>query len=159
MDRVKKSKIFLICFISGMLAGLLIGISVFNILISYRIDMYFNKIAYLESIIEDKDLRLEKLEKSINNNNYIIKSIEVILLYEEDKINEADRIEIEKEIREKYNMLLGKEVKDIDSDMVIQILDKRIFRMSEKQYTLNIDRLILTDTLRIWVAVNLLEEI
>lgn len=139
------------CFFAGTLIGALIGAAAFNILISYRMDQFYQRIAYLEQTVLDKNLVLEKYEKNINTWSLIIKSIDVVLVFDGDEI---DKIEIAKNIKDKYSTLLGKEVNKIDPDLIIEIVDKRIFKIDDKEYKLKVNRLILTEILKIWISVE-----
>lgn len=138
------------CFIAGLIIGVLIGTAALCIIISYRMDMYYKRIVYLENMIQDKDSRLERLEKTINTKNLILKDIEIFLIFDGDEI---DKIEIEKSIKGKYSTLLGKEVGKIDAEIVIQVVDKRILKLKDKQYQLQVYRLALTETLKLWIKV------
>lgn len=146
---------FIICFVTGLLAGVLIGIVALSIIVSYRMDNYYKQISYLENIIRDKDERLEKLEKSINTQSHIIKDIEVNLIFDKGGNNdEIDEMEIEKVIKEKYNTLLGKEVKSVDAHIVVEVVDKRILKIQSGDYKLQVDKLILTEIMSIWIKVT-----
>ena len=85
--------------------------------------------------------------------------MEISLIFDADNqgknkiIDELDEIEMKKHIKEKYLLLLGKKVEDIDADMVSEIIDKRIFKLKEKEYHLNVKKLIITETLKIWIEV------
>jgi len=68
-----------------------------------------------------------------------------------------DNIEIQKVIKEKYNSLLGKKVKDLDADLLLQIIDQRILKMNDKEYRLNVNKLILSEILKIWVDIDIIE--
>ncbi len=148
----KKGQKFILCFIAGLVTGLLIGTAILSIIVSYRMDMHYKKIAYLETTIQDKNARLEKLEKSINTQYIILKDIEIILIFDGD---EMDKIEIEKAIKEKYSTLLGKEVKNIDPDILIEVADKRILKIEDREYRLHINKLILTEILKIFIKVEI----
>lgn len=145
---------YITCLISGLIIGTLIGVSFLTIIISYRMDEYYTNIALLEDIIEKKDTKLENLEKSINIQNLILKNIEIHLILEKDDIDDMDKIDIEKSIREKYDSLLGKEVKNIDPDILVEVINKRIFKIEDKEYRLYIERLILTETLQLYIRVE-----
>lgn len=145
---------FIICFITGLAIGIILGALVLSTLVSYRLDEQYRKITYLENIIQDKDSKLEKLESSINNRNIVLKDIVIELNFDGDEI---DKIDIEKTIREKYASLLGKEVKSLDEDLIIEVVDKRIFKIEDKEYKLQVSRLVLTETLRISVIVEHVE--
>ncbi|MBU5676332.1 hypothetical protein KQI88_07875 [Alkaliphilus sp. MSJ-5] len=150
-----KGQKFILCFIAGLVTGILIGTAILSIIVSYRMDMHYKKIAYLETTIQDKNARLEKLEKSINTQNIILKDIEIILIFDGDEMDEIDEIEIEKAIKEKYSTLLGKEVKNIDPDILIEVADKRILKIEDREYRLHINKLILTEILKIFIKVEI----
>ncbi len=146
---------FSLCFMASFLVGILIGVTVLSVVVSYRMDNYYKQISYLKNIIQDRDERLEKLEKSINTQNLIVKGIEVSLIFDKDKNNDKiDEIEIEKTIKEKYNALLGKEVKNIDAQMIAEVVDKRILKIEDREYKLKMDKLILTEILNIYIKVE-----
>lgn len=64
MDELKKYISYLLFnFITGLAAGILCGFIMFTVLISYHIEEYHKKINILESIIEDKDIQLDRLEQ------------------------------------------------------------------------------------------------
>ena len=151
---------FLICFISGLLWGTLAGSVGISMLVSHRIDEFYEKIAYLEHTIQDKNEKLDKLEKSINNASIVLKDVFVILEFNDLSDEQADlidNIEIEKAIKEKYASSLGKEVKNLDADILVQVIDKRILRFDEAEYQLTVKKLVLSDVLKLWVGVSLLE--
>ena len=152
MNQVKKKGLKLkSCFVSGIIIGILIGIAAFNILVSYRMDQFYKRIAFLEQTVHDKNAVLDKFEKNIDTRSLIIKGIEVVLVFGGDEIN---KILIEKNIKDKYSTLLGKEVKKIDPDLIIEVVDKRIFKIDDKEYKLKVNKLILTEILKIWISVE-----
>ncbi|RKD33214.1 hypothetical protein BET03_09585 [Thermohalobacter berrensis] len=150
----KKYLSFFLTLIVGNIFGIIIGISIMTTLVSFRIDKYHEKIKYLENVIEDKDTKLKKLEKSINNRRFILQSIEIILIYDGDDL---DKISLEKNIKEKYKNLLGKEVQKIDIDMVKEIVDQRIIKLDDKIYKLEVTKLVLSNVLKIWIKVRLID--
>jgi hypothetical protein len=141
-------------FLSGTMIGILIGAASFNVLVSYRMDEYIQKISRLESVNEEKDLRLRKLEDSMHQPKFILKRIEINLLHDGD---ELDKITLEKYIMEKYQQLLGKEVGSIDADLAAEVIDKRIMKLGEKEYKLKIDRLTLGEVLKVRVEASLID--
>ncbi|HHV46273.1 MAG TPA: hypothetical protein GXX53_05190 [Tissierellia bacterium] len=153
-----KSKYFLISFGTGLIAGILIGATALTILVSYRMDKLYENLAALENVINEKDAKLKKLEESINTMYFVLQDIEIIVEFiGEDAGDEIDRIEIEKAIKEKYTELLGKEVKSIDPDLVVKVVDQRIFKLDEKEYRLRVSKLLLSETLKLWVEAQLVE--
>jgi hypothetical protein len=89
-----------------------------------------------------------------------LKDVFVILEFNDLSDEQADlidNIEIEKAIKEKYASSLGKEVKNLDADILVQVIDKRILRFDEAEYQLTVKKLVLSDVLKLWVGVSLLE--
>jgi hypothetical protein len=144
----------LLCFSCGMFVGILAGVSVFSLLVSYRMDGYYHKIRELELANEEKETRLQRLEESVDKTKYILKKVEVFLIYEGD---ELDKIALEKCIKEKYDQLLGKEVGSIDIDLVAEVIDDRIIKLDDKEYRLKLKQIILTEVLKIRVGISLVE--
>lgn len=162
MGKIKKSTgyKFIICFITGLLWGTVIGSLGISMLVGYRMDIFYEKIAYLEHTIDDKNEKLDKLEKSINNSNIVLKDISVILEFanlSQEKVDQIDNIEIEKAIKEKFNPSLGKEIKNLDADILVQVIDKRILKFNNAEYQLTVNKLVLSDILKLWVGVSPLE--
>lgn len=151
---------FIICFITGLLWGVIVGAVSISMLISYRMDSFYERIAYLENTITDKDDKLAALEKSVNNSSVVLKDIEVVLEFADldaDKIDQIDNIEIEKTIKEKFRSSLGKEIKSLDADILLQVIDKRILKIDGAEYQLTVNKLVLTDILKLWVIVSPIE--
>lgn len=141
-------------FYAGVLTGMLIGVTLMTAIVSYRLESFHKMNSYLESVIGEKDTRLEQLEKSLNKGKYIVKSIEVFFLCEDQGV---DLLVFETELKKKYNSLLGKEVGTIDPEMIAEVADKRIFRLDNGQYQLFVKKLILAENLRIWIEVRPLQ--
>ncbi|WP_313344040.1 hypothetical protein [Sedimentibacter sp.] len=151
---------FFICFLTGMLWGVIIGALGISTIISYRMDTFYEKIAYLENTIIDKDEKLEKLEKSINQSSIVLKDIIIDLdfsSFSKEQIDQIDSISIEKTIKEKFTSLLGKEVKNLDADILMQVVDKRILKFDAVEYQLTVSKLVLSDVLKLWVNVSVTE--
>lgn len=153
----KKYTGIIFCFATGIVWGALIGSTITTMLVSYRVDRFYEKIAYQESIIADNEEKLKKLEKSINNSNIVLKDIKIIIEADEEQINNINNIEIEKAIKEKFNSLLGKEVRNLDAEILMEVVDKRILKFEEAEYKINVKKLVLSDTLKIWVGITVME--
>jgi hypothetical protein len=150
MGRVRKTGYFLF-FSTGFLIGGLIGIVTLNCFISYRIDQYHNKIKSLELIIGDRDLQLKKLEDTIDKKRLVVRNVDVIL---EDKEDELTKITLQKHIKEKLNKFIGKEVNKIDSDMLWEIIDQRILLIKDKEFSFQVNKLVISETIQIWIRVK-----
>jgi hypothetical protein len=155
---MKKKASLAIVLITGFLSGFIAGIVIMAFLFAYRIDNYLARIGVLENTLTDRENRLKKLEESLNaksKEKYILKDVEVYLAYNG---NELDKIEIEKHIEEKYRYLIGKEVSDIDIELAAEVVDKRVFFTDSNMYRLRVERLLLSEVMKIWVSITLFEE-
>jgi hypothetical protein len=150
MVKVRRDAYFLF-FSTGFIIGGLTGILILNCLISYRIDQYHQRIQTLESTIEDKDLRLGKLEEAIHKKKLVVKNIEVILEYEED---EMTKITLQKHIKERLGKFIGKEVDKVDPDVLWEVIDRRIMKIKGKEYSLKVSKLVISETIYMTVKVQ-----
>jgi len=146
MDKIK-GKNYFILFYTGIIVGGLFGIISYNALVSHRIDEYHQKIKALELLIEDKDLRLEKLEDTIDKNKLIVKNINITLNHKEDDLT---RIGLEKNIRESLNKFVGKEVHTVDAEMLWEVVDGRIVKIADKEYKIKLNKLLISETIMVW---------
>jgi len=141
-------------FYAGVITGVLIGLTLMTIIVSYRLENFHRMNAYLESVIAEKNTQLAQLEKSLNKGKYILKSVDVVFICENE---EVDLLVFETELKKKYHALLGKEVKNLDAEMIAEVADKRIFRLDDGQYQLFVRKLILAENLKLWIEVRPLE--
>jgi len=146
--------IVLFGFYAGVVTGVLLGLTIMTTLVSYRLENFHRMNAYLESVIAEKNAQLEQLEKSLNKGKYILKSVDVVFICEDE---EVDLLVFETELKKKYHALLGKEVKTLDAEMIAEVADKRIFRLDNCQYQLFVQKLILAENLKLWIEVRPLE--
>ncbi len=154
-----KKGYILFTFLTGLIAGIIAGALLITSLVSYRMDKLYENLANLEKEISDRDAKLKKLEESINTMYFVLQDIEIVVEFsEEDMEDDMDKIEIEKAIKEKYTELLGKEVKSIDPDLVVKVIDGRIFKLEGKEYRLKVNKLLLSEILKLWVEVQLMEK-
>ncbi len=152
MDKIKKRIYkYSITLLTGGIAGFLAGVVLLGLLVSYRFDCYHQQIAKLESRITDDAVKVKKLEDAVNSKKYVVKDIEVILGFTG---HDLDKITLEKSIREKYSSLLGKDIKSIDIDMAAEVVDKRVMKLKDGEYKLKLEKLLLSDILKLWVKVE-----
>jgi len=146
-----------ICFITGLLGGILIGCTMMSALVSYRIDLYHEEIMYLKNVIADNDVKYKKLKESFDNVNkkkFLVSDIEAHLIYMDDEESNFDKLELEKYIKDKYKDLLWKEVRSVDMDLVVGLLDDDIFIIEGKSFKLKVSRVLISDVFKIWVTVK-----
>ncbi|NMA65235.1 MAG: hypothetical protein GX957_03210 [Clostridiaceae bacterium] len=158
MAKLKKGIIkFTLSFLTGAISGGLLSAAVVCTMVSYKIDVLHEKIAILKNTISDKDAQLKNLEKAINSKNPVLKNIEVTLITTSSSIDEIDKIEIESVIKEKYISLIGDEIQKLDAEIIMIIVDNRIIKLHDKEFILHVDKLVLTEVLKLWVQVDVIE--
>lgn len=148
MERLKRHYAYAVYLLTGLCGGLLFGAACVMLLIGHKLDDAYRQISYLQATSNEKDVRLQKLEDSFNTRKFILKKVEVHLQCEGDN---TENTGLEKYIRERCHNLLGKKVNDIDTDLVLEMLDNRIVRMDSIDYKLTVQRIILSDILQLWV--------
>ncbi len=123
--------------------------------ISYRIENYHRKITYLNNIIEDQQVRLEGLENKLSKKKLIVKKIEVDIKFKNKEIeDELVSIELEKHIKEKFNNLIGKELDNLDGDILVQVVDNRIMKIKNKQYKVKVEKIIIAQNIKFCIQVE-----
>ncbi|AYF54371.1 hypothetical protein FDJ70_05170 [Clostridium botulinum] len=149
MDKIKNK--YFNFFLAGLFIGGMFGVIIINILVSYRVDNYIREIKYLNSIIEEDTIKLEKFEKSKKNRILVKKvEIEVMFLKKNDK-NDITKIALEKSIKHKYNNILGKEVELVDGEILSEVIDNRIMKIDDKEYKLKVKKILISSIVKIWV--------
>jgi hypothetical protein len=135
--------------LTGFLSGLLLGTTLVTTYMGYKLDKSYEQVNSLQIAVKEKDDRLEKLEESINTKKFIIKKIEVVLQFEGDALEKTFLI---KYIKDRYYSLLGKEVSSIDPDLISEVIDHRIVRVSSRDYKLVSFKIVVSDVLKVWVT-------
>ncbi|HEY8499120.1 MAG TPA: hypothetical protein VIL89_00750 [Clostridia bacterium] len=135
-------------FISGIAAGIMLGAILWNLLLAGKIDDLYKRNRYLETMVEDYRIKLEKLEQTQQETEQTLKDIVVEINVED----ELDKIVLQQAVKQKYDVLLGKKTKEIDIDLVIEVVDNRLFRTDNYQYQLHVDRVALTSKLTLWIT-------
>lgn len=158
MDSINSKHKYFLFFILGLFIGGMVGIITINLLVSYRIDNYIKEIKHLDKVIEEKDFRLQKLEKNIYDKRLLVKNVEIQLKYENEEENDdIVKITLEKHIKDKFKCLLGKEVKNIDGDILLEIIDKRIMKIEDKEYQLKVERIMISQVVKLWIEIKVIK--
>ena len=64
-------------FLTGLVSGIIMGILLWNLLLAAKIDNLYKHNKYLESMVEDYKIKLEKLEQSQPEKELTLKGITV----------------------------------------------------------------------------------
>ena len=112
MAEIAKKLRYLLTIIAGTILGICIGAALMNALVSYRVDAYYKEIQYLNTVIENKDVRLEKLQASINKNRLVLSDVKIYLEYKvENNANgtkDSDGLDkqTDKELMDEFDKIL-----------------------------------------------------
>lgn len=141
---MNKKDVFAV-FLTGLVSGIIMGILLWNLLLAAKIDNLYKRNKYLESMVEDYKIKLEKLEQSQPEKELTLKGITVQI----DIEDVLEKMVLEQAVKQKYDILLGKKISEIDLELVVQVVDKRIFVTEKHQYQLTVNRVILSSNLSV----------
>lgn len=148
---MKKSATYL----AVLLIGFLLGLSAMNLFHARTIDRLYRIQNQLTNQLLDKEIKLERLNKSIENQKYtIVKDLELDILFEGNPIVKD---QIEKTIYYYLGDLVGKELSVIDGEMVYKILHNRIIDADNKQIRLHVRYIIINEKISISVEAKLIQ--
>lgn len=150
---ISKKNAYLLFLFTGFISGLVIGATAVTIYIGHRLDISHLQINELRISAREKDAQLEKLEESWKKKKFIIKKIDVDLQFDGDELEKTTLV---KHIKEQCYVLIGKEVKDIDPDLLANSIDNRIVRLDDRSVKLAVQKLILSDVLKICITATLI---
>src|SRR5690625_2321082 len=112
----------------------------------------FNEVkAQNEALLEDK----EKLEEK---SNFIIKSIEVTFLNDQQlKLDRLSTHQFETMVKQELHYIIGKEVKSIsDNDnLLISVIENKTYTVDDKSYHIEIKRISISDQVKLTLIVKL----
>ena len=134
--------------ISGLAVGIAVGVLLWNLMLAGKIDASYKRNRYLETMVEDYRTKLEKLEQSQQETEQTLKDVVVEINVDD----ELEKIVLQQAVKQKYDILLGKKTNQIDIDLVIEVVDNRLFRTDNYQYQLHVDRVALSSKLTLWIT-------
>lgn len=152
--RKKRHSEFFLFLLLGIIIGGLTGILSMNVLISSSMDQYHKKINELRNMVEEKDVQLEKLNETIHNSKIIIKGIEIKFESKEIHDDEIFKQQVEKVIKEKLKIIIGKDLENIDMELLSGIIDKRIINIENKDYMIYLNKMLVGEKIKIWLKVK-----
>ncbi|SCX79163.1 hypothetical protein [Alkaliphilus peptidifermentans] len=135
--------------------GFLLGLATMNLFQMHTLDRLYRVQHQLTNQIIDKDIKLERLNDSIKKNNTVfVKDIKIHLNFEGNLLLKDM---IEDNIRFFLSDLVGKELADIDGEMIYKILNNRIVEIENKNINLSINYLIISETINISVNARVID--
>ncbi|MDR5659199.1 hypothetical protein RH915_06825 [Serpentinicella sp. ANB-PHB4] len=132
-----------------LLLGFFLGLCAMNLFQMHTIDRLYRVQNNLTNQLLDKEIQLEKLNQSIDNNkSFVVKNLEIIVEYDGNPLFIED---IESAAKFYISDLVGREIISIDGEMIYKIFNNRLLEIEEKQINLTVKYIIITETVTIGI--------
>ncbi|WP_341877063.1 hypothetical protein [Defluviitalea saccharophila] len=133
--------------------GFLIGIAFYNTIYMSKIESLINENEYLSAQLEDHRVKLKKLEESNQKKETpVLNQISPIMLNKNEEF--LPKNEIDQYIKVLLKNQIGKELNQIDVDLIYNGLNRRFLKFKDGEYQLEIRSIIVTDTMYIYYLVQ-----
>lgn len=137
--------------------GFLLGLVAMNLVHLHTLDRLYRIQNQLTNQLLDREIKLEGLKKSLQDEKtIIIKDLIIALDFEG---NPLLREEIEKVIRFYLADLVGQELWRLEGEMIYRILDDRIINVENRQARLQVKYIIVREEISIGVKAELIEKL
>jgi len=151
MDEIKRRTAYTIFLGTGFVLGLLCGVFSILTLVSYRVDLYHEQINRLSFTLQEKDLRLAKLEDTLHKHKLVVKEVQLELVFNGEQLN---KMTLEQKIKAKLTNLIGKEVKNVDVELIGGMIDQQIVQIDGRLYKVSLTKLLVSELLKVWLTVE-----
>lgn len=148
---MKHQRAYAICLSAGFVLGLLSGAFSILALVSCRVDLYHEQISRLSFELQEKALRLAKLEDTLDKHKLLVKEVQLELVFTGEQL---DKMSLEQKIKAKLTNLIGKEVKNVDVELIGGMLDQQIVQADGRLYKVSLTKLLISELLKVWLAVE-----
>ena len=156
MERLSGKRLScLIFFITGLSGGIMLGAIATAVYAGHQLEQAYSQVTVLQVSLKEKDDRLKKLEDLANPKKQIIKNVEIILQFEGDDL---EKTYITQAIKDKYICVVGKEIRTVDPDILPEVIDNRILLINKHRFKVTVQRIVLSDVLKIWAVANPIKE-
>lgn len=137
--------------------GFLLGLAAMNLVHLHTLDRLYRIQNQLTNQLLDREIKLEGLKKSLQDEKtIIIKDLIIALDFEG---NPLLREEIEKVIRFYLADLVGQELWRLEGEMIYKILDDRIINVENRQARLHVKYIIVREEISIGIKAELIEKL
>ncbi|QNO15644.1 hypothetical protein HYG86_13095 [Alkalicella caledoniensis] len=139
-------------FVGMFLIGSLIGGSIVLYYHGRNYDTLYVEKKELESYVVELQNTIDRLEKiqEEQHREFAVKEITV-----ETNLSDAIRnVDIKAEVGNLLKDLIGENVEDINSELVLNILDNRIVSVQEKNYRLSVKTLTISKKIQVYLSVT-----
>ncbi|MBM7555572.1 hypothetical protein [Halanaerobacter jeridensis] len=139
-----KSQILIIC--TAFILGIILGSSIINLIIGLQLDQLLYEKKKLIAQVNNQQTKLNKLEKSLaQRKKPVIQNIKIEI---ETKLDKHTQQNLEEEIFNLLNSLIGREISKVDTQLLGTTLENRIIKTENENFKLNLQWIIIHPTAR-----------
>lgn len=145
-----KKRVF---FLSAFTLGFFFGLGFMSLVQMNTLDRLYRIQSQLTNQLLDRDIKLEKLGASLEKQRVsIVKDLKIHINYEGNLLLKE---EIEKNVRFYLVDLVGREIANIDGEMLYKILQNRIVEVEDKRVKLTVEYIIVNEVINIGITAKL----
>ena len=137
------------------LLGIIFGTTVYNLYISRKIDSLILKNNELTSQVKQQKEEINQLEDNLKQ--YSGRFVQNIKVNINSNLNEHRQQAVTNRIIELLQDIPGKRIRDIDPEIINDIIDHRLLQIENNTYQLKLNYLVLGEKLTLYVTVKLKE--
>ncbi|KAB3531829.1 hypothetical protein [Alkaliphilus serpentinus] len=142
-------------FLSMFLLGFLLGLALMNLFHSHTLDRLYRMQKQLTTQLLDKEIKLERFtQKAIKEDIPLIKDLNILIEFDG---NVLIKDAIERNIRFYLSDLVGREVSEIDGEMIYKIFHNRILQIEGKEMKVTVKYLIINEVITISVVCRIVD--
>ncbi len=140
----------LIFILSVFILGIIAGATLITILTGKYIDQLVLKNKELETLVKDQEQQLGQLDQQFKNKLVVQK----IVPFLDTDINKHRQQEITKKIRSLLAGLVGKDISEVDSLLIRDIINEASIIVEDDIYQLHLSYLVISDELKLYLIIN-----
>ncbi len=130
--------------------GIIVGATLITVLTGKYIDQLVLKNKELETLVKDQKQQLGQLDKQFKNRLVVQK----IVPFLDTDINKHRQQEITEKIRKLLAGLVGKEISEIDSLLIRDIINEASIIVEDDIFQLHLSYLVISDELKLYLIIN-----
>ena len=137
--------------------GFLMGLAAMNLVHMHSLDRLYGIENQLKNELLDREIKLERLTESLQDEKTtIIKNLVIDVEFEG---NALVKNEIEKWIRYYLGDLIGQELWRVEGEMIYKILDDRIVDVENRQARLQVKYIIIREEISLGIKAEIIEKL
>lgn len=142
--------------LASFILGALVGAASLNLILGQHLDTAELEIRKLRSGLADQYEKIALLEKKLAVRQNLIVN-EIIVNVNLD--NEFEKLEIESTTKKLLKVIKGKDLKELDPNLVINMIDKRVIETPEHKYRLTVKGTLISEKVIMYVDAEEITEV